>query len=102
VKRVLTDQRVFAGIGNAYSDEILLRAGLSPFKQSAHISDADATRLYCACQTVLPEWVEILRKKAGGKFPAKVIAFRDEMVAHGKYKLPCAVCGAPIQRVVYA
>ncbi len=102
LKRALTDQRVFAGIGNAYSDEILLRAGLSPFKQSGKISDADALRLYHACRTVLPQWVEILRKKAGDKFPTKVTAFHDEMVAHGKYKQPCAVCSAPIQRVVYA
>jgi formamidopyrimidine-DNA glycosylase len=102
LKRALTDQRVFAGIGNAYSDEILLRAGLSPFKQSAKLTDEDARALYRACAEVLPEWVEILRGKAKGKFPAKVTAFHEEMVAHGKYKQPCLVCGAPIQRVVYA
>ncbi len=102
LKRALTDQRIFAGIGNAYSDEILLRAQLSPFKQSARLSDAEASRLYAACQSVLNEWVEVLREKAGGKFPAKVTAFHDEMLAHGKYKQPCAVCGAPIQRIVYA
>lgn len=102
LKRSLTDQRVFAGIGNAYSDEILLRARLSPFKQSAKISDAEAERLFAACREVLTEWVELLRAKAKGKFPTKVTAFHDEMVAHGKYKMPCAVCGAPIQRIVYA
>jgi len=102
LKRALTDQRVFAGIGNAYSDEILLRAQLSPFKQSARISDAEAARLHAACQSVLLEWVDLLRGKSAGKFPAKVTAFHDEMVAHGKYKQPCSVCGAPIQRIVYA
>jgi len=102
LKRALTDQRVFAGIGNAYSDEILLRAGLSPFKQSARLSDEEASRLYAACCAVLTEWVDRLRVKAAGGFPAKVTAFHDEMIAHGKYKQPCAVCGAPIQRIVYA
>lgn len=102
LKRALTDQRVFAGIGNAYSDEILLRAQLSPFKQSAKISDAEAACLFAACQSVLREWVDLLRQKAAGKFPAKVTAFHTEMAAHGKYKQPCNVCGAPIQRIVYA
>ncbi len=102
LKRALTDQRIFAGIGNAYSDEILLRAQLSPFKQSAKITDAEAARLFTACQDVLLEWVTLLRGKAAGKFPTKVTAFHDEMVAHGKYKQPCLVCGAPIQRIVYA
>ena len=102
VKRALTDQRIFAGIGNAYSDEILLRAGLSPFKQSGKVSDEESVRLYRACQVVLVEWVERLRVQAKGKFPTKVTAFHDEMVAHGKYKSPCVFCGAPIQRIVYA
>jgi formamidopyrimidine-DNA glycosylase len=102
LKRALTDQRVFAGIGNAYSDEILLRARLSPFKQSGKISDEEANRLFAACQAVLGEWVDLLRQKSRGKFPTKVTAFHDEMVAHGKYKQPCSVCGAPIQRIVYA
>ncbi len=102
LKRALTDQRVFAGIGNAYSDEILLRARLSPFKQSAKLDDEEVTRLHDACQRVLQEWVELLREKAGGKFPTKVTAFHEEMVAHGKYREPCGVCGAPIQRIVYA
>ena len=85
LKRSLTDQRIFAGIGNTYSDEILLRGGLSPFKQSSKVSDVEAARLYNACQEVLVEWVERLRTQAKGKFPTKVTAFHDEMVAHGKY-----------------
>lgn len=102
LKRALTDQRIFAGIGNAYSDEILLRSGLSPFKQSQHLNQQEVQALYEASQTVLGEWIERLRRQANGKFPAKVTAFHEEMVAHGKYKAPCAFCGAPIQRIVYA
>lgn len=102
LKRALTDQRIFAGIGNAYSDEILLRAKLSPFKQSAKLSDTEVDALFAACRIVLEEWVQVLRRKAKGKFPAKVTAFHDEMGAHGKYKAPCLECGAPIQRIVYA
>ncbi len=102
LKRALTDQRIFAGIGNAYSDEILLRAKLSPFKQAPKLADEEIDRLYDACQSVLDGWVSLLRDKAGGKFPTKVTAFHDEMLAHGKYKTPCGVCGAPIQRIVYA
>ncbi|NKC01583.1 MAG: formamidopyrimidine-DNA glycosylase [Pseudomonadales bacterium] len=102
LKRALTDQRVFAGIGNAYSDEILLRAKLSPFKQSSKLKDDEVAALFAACQSVLAEWVELLTTKAKGKFPTKVTAFHDEMVAHGKFKTPCAVCEAPIQRIVYA
>ena len=102
LKRALTDQRIFAGIGNAYSDEILLRAGFSPVKQSTKLSAAEVARLHDACQSVLSEWVSLLRTKAGGGFPGKVTAFHDEMVAHGKYKQPCAICGSPIQRIVYA
>jgi formamidopyrimidine-DNA glycosylase len=102
LKRALTDQRIFAGIGNAYSDEILLRGGLSPFKQSGKVSDEEAARLHHACIEVLGEWVERLRLQAKGKFPTKVTAFHDEMVAHGKYRSPCVFCGSPIQRIVYA
>ncbi|MEM7077680.1 MAG: DNA-formamidopyrimidine glycosylase family protein [Pseudomonadota bacterium] len=102
LKRALTDQRVFAGIGNAYSDEILLRARMSPFKQSGKLSDAQVRALYEAARVVLTEWVDILRAKAAGKFPTKVTAFHEEMAAHGKYKAPCPVCDAPIQRIVYA
>ena len=102
LKRTLTDQRIFAGIGNAYSDEILLAARLSPFKQAAKLKPEEAARLYEACQKVLSDWVRLLRAKTGVKFPTKVTAFHDEMAAHGKYKLPCPVCSAPIQRIVYA
>jgi formamidopyrimidine-DNA glycosylase len=102
LKRALTDQRVFAGIGNAYSDEILLHAKLSPFKQSGKLSATEVERLYASCRTVLGEWIDRLRGEANGKFPTKVTAFHEEMVAHGKYKQPCSVCGTPIQRIVYA
>ena len=102
LKRALTDQRVFAGIGNAYSDEILLRAKLSPFKQARTLGDDDTRSLYDACRAVLQEWVVLLRDKAGDEFPKKVTAFHPEMAVHGKYKEPCPVCGAPVQRIVYA
>ena len=102
LKRTLTDQRVFAGIGNAYSDEILLHAGLSPFKRPADMGDAEIERLYHACRATLTDWTRILNAKAGAGFPAKVTAFHDEMAAHGKFRQPCPVCGAPIQRIVHA
>ena len=102
LKRTLTDQRIFAGIGNAYSDEILLRAGLSPFKRAGDMSDADAERLWRACRETLSDWVRILDRKAGDAFPAKVTAFHEEMGAHGKFRQPCPFCGAPIQRIVHA
>lgn len=102
LKRTLTDQRVFAGIGNAYSDEILLRARLSPFKRPADMDAAEVERLYHACRGILTEWTRILRTKAGTGFPTQVTAFHDEMAAHGKFRQPCPVCGAPIQRIVHA
>ena len=102
LKRTLTDQRIFAGIGNAYSDEILLHAGLSPFKRARDLDDADGERLFAACRKTLRDWTGILRAKAGDEFPDKVTAFHDEMAAHGKYRQPCPVCGAPIQRIVHA
>ena len=102
LKRTLTDQRIFAGIGNAYSDEILLHAGLSPFKRARDVKDEEARRLHEACRKTLADWTEILRAKAGDEFPGKVTAFHDEMAAHGKYRQPCPVCGAPIQRIVHA
>ena len=102
LKRTLTDQRVFAGIGNAYSDEILLHAGLSPFKRARDVNDEEAERLFGACRKTLADWIDILRAKAGDRFPAKVTAFHDEMAAHGKYRQPCPACGAPIQRIVHA
>ena len=102
LKRALTDQRVLAGIGNAYSDEILLAAGLSPFKRAGALSDEEAERLFEACRSVLTEWTERLRREAGEKFPAKVTAFHEDMAVHGKYRQPCPRCGAPVQRIVYA
>ena len=100
IKRALTDQRVIAGIGNAYSDEILHRARMSPFKQGKNLSDEEAERLFTACREVLAEWTDLLREKTGEKFPDKVTAFHPEMAVHGKYKEPCPVCGAPVQRIV--
>ncbi len=102
LKRALTDQHVFAGIGNAYSDEILLRAKLSPFKQARSLEDEGVHRLYEACRSVLLEWTERLRGESGANFPKKVTAFHDEMAVHGKYKAPCPECGSPVQRIVYA
>ena len=102
LKRALTDQRVLAGIGNAYSDEILLTAGMSPFKRAGALSDEEAERLFGACRSVLTEWTERLRREAGDKFPAKVTAFHKEMAVHGKYRQPCPRCGSPVQRIVYA
>ncbi len=102
LKRSLTDQHVFAGIGNAYSDEILLEAKLSPFKQPRNLSDEEIGRLFDACRNVLNRWTEQLRAEAGEKFPAKVTAFHPEMAVHGKYREPCPVCGSPVQRIVYA
>jgi formamidopyrimidine-DNA glycosylase len=102
LKRALTDQRVFAGIGNAYSDEILLRAKLSPFKRPRTMKDDEIEHLFDACRVVLTEWTQLLRDKSGETFPKKVTAFHDEMAVHGKYKKPCPVCGSPVQRIVYA
>ena len=102
LKRTLTDQRIFAGIGNAYSDEILLHAGLSPFKRARDVKDEEAERLFRAGRKTLIDWTERLRGKAGGRFPDRVTAFHEEMAAHGKYRQPCPVCGAPIQRIVRA
>lgn len=102
LKRALTDQRVFAGIGNAYSDEILLQAGLSPFKRPRDMHDEEFARLHAATVDVIRRWTVRLRDKAAGKWPAKVTAFHEEMAVHGKYRQPCPVCGAPVQRIVYA
>ena len=102
LKRALTDQRVFAGIGNAYSDEILLEAGLSPFKRPRDMDDATLAGLHEATCRVLTGWVDLLRDKAAGKWPKKVTAFHDEMAVHGKYRQPCPKCGSPVQRIVYA
>ena len=102
LKRALTDQRVFAGIGNAYSDEILHRARLSPFRQCRQLEAAEAARLHAAVHAVLGEWTARLRAEAGDGFPAKVTAFRPEMAVHGRYRQPCPDCGAPVQRIVHA
>jgi formamidopyrimidine-DNA glycosylase len=102
LKRALTDPRLFSGIGNAYSDEILHRAQLSPLQQTAHLPEADVTRLHRATRAVLQEWTERLRAEAGDEFPAKVSAFRDGMAVHGRFGEPCPVCGAPVQRIRYA
>jgi formamidopyrimidine-DNA glycosylase len=102
LKRALTDQHVFAGIGNAYSDEILLRAQLSPFKRPVSLSEAEMDKLFAACRLVLEEWVERLRAKSGDGFPKKVTAFHPEMAVHGRYREACPVCGAPVQRIRYA
>jgi len=102
VKRVLTDPHVFSGIGNAYSDEILHRARLSPFQWTSRLDDAELARLFAATQEVLREWIERLQTQSGKRFPSKVTAFRPEMAVHGKFGQPCPVCGSPVQRIVYA
>jgi formamidopyrimidine-DNA glycosylase len=102
LKRALTDPRLFAGIGNAYSDEILHRARLSPFAMTASLGDEEARRLFSAVRDVLSEWTARLRAEANGAFPEKVSAFRPQMAVHGRYGQPCPVCGAPVQRIVYA
>jgi formamidopyrimidine-DNA glycosylase len=102
LKRSLTDPTLFSGIGNAYSDEILHRARLSPAKRTASLDAAEIDRLFAAARDVLNEWTERLRREVGAGFPEKVTAFRPEMAVHGRYKQPCPDCGAPVQRIVYA
>jgi len=102
VKRSLTDPHLFSGIGNAYSDEILHAAKLSPLKQTRTLGDAEFDRLYDATRATLLLWVDRLRAETGGGFPEKVTAFRDQMAVHGRFKQPCPVCGSPVQRIVYA
>ncbi len=102
LKRALTDPHIFSGIGNAYSDEILHAAKLSPLALTSKLSDEEIARLFAATQATLALWAERLRDDAGGRFPEKVTAFRDEMAVHGRYGKPCPVCGAPVQRIVYA
>ncbi|HJU39865.1 MAG TPA: DNA-formamidopyrimidine glycosylase family protein [Tahibacter sp.] len=102
VKRALTDPRIFSGIGNSYSDEILHRAQLSPFALGAKLAPDAVARLHDAAKSVLAEWTQRLRDDAGDAFPEKVTAFHDAMAVHGRYGLPCPVCGAPVQRIVYA
>jgi len=102
LKRALTDPRILSGIGNAYSDEILHRAKLSPLALTARVDDDAMQRLHRATRDVLHEWTERLRTEAAGAFPEKVTAFRPQMAVHGKFRQPCPVCGTPIQRIVYA
>lgn len=102
LKRALTDPRIFSGIGNAYSDEILHAAKLSPLALTSKISDEDIARLFLAVRETLAAWTKRLRAQAGAGFPEKVTAFHDEMAVHGRYGKPCPVCGAPVQRIVYA
>ena len=102
LKRALTDPRLFAGIGNAYSDEILHRAKLSPIALTQQLSAHEIDRLFAATREVLREWIDRLRSDAASGFPEKVTAFREDMAVHGRYGKPCPVCGAPVQRIVYA
>lgn len=102
LKRALTDADTLAGIGNAYSDEILHRARLSPFKQTQSLDDAEMHRLQQATVAIMNEWTQRLRTEAGDGWPEKVTAFRPEMAVHGRYRQPCPDCGAPVQRIVYA
>jgi formamidopyrimidine-DNA glycosylase len=102
LKRSLTDPHLFSGIGNAYSDEILHRARLSPIRLTQQMTAAEIERLYHAIKESLNDWVERLRKERGSGFPEKVTAFRPDMAVHGKYRKPCPVCGSPVQRIVHA
>jgi formamidopyrimidine-DNA glycosylase len=102
LKRALTDPRLFSGIGNAYSDEILHRARLSPLAMTEKLSAEEVARLYEATRTTLADWTERLRAHYGDSFPEKVTAFRPDMAVHGKYRQPCPVCGTAVQRIRYA
>ena len=102
LKRALTDPRLFSGIGNAYSDEILHRARLSPFKRTDQLTGEEIERLHRAVREAMREWIDRLRRETGEGFPEKVTAFREGMAVHGRYREPCPACGAPVQRIVYA
>jgi len=102
LKRSLTDPRLFSGIGNAYSDEILHAARLSPLKLTQSLAEDEIARLFDATRATLQEWIARLKTEAGGSFPEKVTAFHSEMAVHGRFGKPCPVCGAPVQRIVYA
>jgi formamidopyrimidine-DNA glycosylase len=102
LKRALTDPHIFSGIGNAYSDEILHAAKLSPLALTSKLGDDEIARLFAATQATLAAWTQRLREQAGAGFPEKVTAFHDAMAVHGRYGKPCPVCGAPVQRIVYA
>ena len=102
LKRTLTDPRLLSGIGNAYSDEVLHRARLSPFKLTDTLTEEDVGRLFEATRDVLTEWTSRLRNETGEGFPDKVTAFRPQMAVHGRYREPCPVCDSPVQRIVYS
>jgi formamidopyrimidine-DNA glycosylase len=102
LKRALTDPTLFSGIGNAYSDEILHAARLSPLKMTRNLTAEEAARLYAATRTTLEYWTDRLRAEAGAAFPVRVTAFRDGMAVHGRFKEPCPVCGTAVQRIAYA
>jgi formamidopyrimidine-DNA glycosylase len=102
LKRTLTDPHVFSGIGNAYSDEILHRARLSPVQMTTNLADDEIARLYDAMRTTLLDWIDRLRRETGEKFPEKVTAFRPDMAVHGRFGKPCPDCGSPVQHIVYA
>jgi formamidopyrimidine-DNA glycosylase len=102
LKRSLTDPRLFSGIGNAYSDEILHRARMSPLKQTHKLDDQEIAKLFEATKEVLLEWTDRLREESRDHFPENVTAFREGMAVHGRYKEPCPVCGSPVQRIAYA
>src|SRR6476620_11461268 len=102
LKRSLTDPRFFSGIGNAYSDEILHRARISPIKHTRRLTEEEIERLFQSTRTVLLEWTDRLRTECGDGFPGKVTAFHDEMAVHGKFGQPCPDCGTPVQRIRYA
>ncbi len=101
LKRALTDPRIFSGIGNAYSDEILHAARLSPVRQTQRLSDNEISRLFEATTQTLSEWRERLLREAGGTIPSRVTAFRPDMAVHGRYGKPCPTCGEPVQRIRY-
>jgi formamidopyrimidine-DNA glycosylase len=102
LKRALTDPRLFSGVGNAYSDEILWNARLSPVKLTQKLSEEEVARLHAATRDTLREWIDRLREETGERFPEKVTAFRKDMATHGRYREPCPRCGAKIQRIRYA
>ena len=102
LKRTLTDPRILSGIGNAYSDEILHAARLSPVKLTQQLSDEEMARLHAATRSTLLEFTARIRNEVGDGFPEKVTAFRDDMAVHGRYGHPCPVCGTPVQRIVHA
>ena len=102
LKRSLTDPHLFSGIGNAYSDEILHAAGLSPFKQTTTLTDEEVQRLFDATRATLTKWIARLQQETGETFPEKVTAFREGMAVHGRFGKACPTCGSPVQRIVYA